>query len=121
MALKFHLIYKLYRSRLKNNANKSKNPSDIVKFNSNTLRNLMLLEKDKLLSKQKYAAAIFNEHFGSIIDSLNLFSWPENTSMSLGNDTVNSISKRFAFHRSIKAIKKTFKLKKNKDHKNDYK
>ena len=71
----------------------------------------MLLEKDKLLSKQKDVAPIFNKHFGSITDSLNLFSWPENTSMSSGNDTINSINKKFAFHRSIKTIKKKFKIK----------
>ena len=44
---------------------------------------MMLLEKDKLLSKQKDVAAIFNKHFGSITDWLNLFSWPEDPSMSL--------------------------------------
>ena len=31
--------------------------------------------------------------------------------MSSGNDTVNSIIKRFAFHQSIKAIKKKLKIK----------
>ena len=31
--------------------------------------------------------------------------------MSSGNDTVNSIIKTFAFHQSIKAIKKKFKIK----------
>ena len=54
----------------------------------------MLLEKDKLLSKQTDVAVILNKHFGSITDSLNLFSWSENTSVSSGNDTINSISNR---------------------------
>ena len=58
--------------------------------------NIMLLEIDKLLSKQKDITAIFSKHFRSITDSLNLFSWPKNTSMSSGNDTINSISKTFA-------------------------
>ena len=31
--------------------------------------------------------------------------------MSSGNDTINSIIKKFAFHQSIKAIKKKFKSK----------
>ena len=143
----------MIRSRLKNKANKSKNPIDIVKFkrqrnlvtnlnkqaklqyfeklsvdcnskpflkackpyfsnkNSNIQENTMLLEKEKLLSKQKDVPSTFNKHFGSITDSLNLFSWPEDTSMSSGNDTINSIIKKFAFHRSIKAIKKKFKIK----------
>ena len=73
--------------------------------NSN-IENIMLLEKDKLLSKQNDVASTFNEHVGSITDSLNLFSWPEDTSMSSGNDTINSIIKKFAFHRSIKRTKK---------------
>ena len=61
--------------------------------NSNIQENIMLFEKDKLLSKQKDVASTFNKHFGSITDSLNLFSWPEDTSMSSRNDTINSIIK----------------------------
>ena len=71
----------------------------------------MLLEKEKLLSKQKDVASTFNKHFGSITDLLNLFSWPEDTLMSSGNDTIKFIIKKFAFHRIIKAIKKKFKIK----------
>ena len=44
-------------------------------------------------------------------DSLNLFSWPKDTSMLSRNETINSIIKTFAFHPSIKAIKKKFKIK----------
>ena len=79
--------------------------------NSYIQENTMLLEKDKFSSKQKDVATIFNKHFGSITDSLNLFSWPEETSMSSANDTINSISETFVFHGSKKAIKKKFKLK----------
>ena len=71
----------------------------------------MLFEKDKLLLKQKDVAAVFKKHFGSITDSLNLFSWSKNTSMSSENDTTNSIIKKFAFHRSIKTIKQKIKNK----------
>ena len=56
-------------------------------------------------------ASTLNQHFGSIIDSLNLFSWPEDTSMSTGNDKINFIIKKSAFQPSIKAINKTFKSK----------
>ena len=70
----------------------------------------MFLEKDKLLSKQKDFASIFKKHFRSMIDSLNLFSWPEDTSVSAGNDTINSIIKKIAFHQSLKATKKKFKI-----------
>ena len=73
----------------------------------------MLIEKDKLLSKQKDVASTFNKRFGSITDSLNLFSWPEDTSMSSRNDTINSIIKKFACHPSIKVINKNSKLKTN--------
>ena len=73
----------------------------------------MLQEKDKLLSKQKDVASTFNKHFGSITDSLNVFSWPEDTSTSSRNDTVNSIIKKCVFHPSIKAIKKISKSKAN--------
>ena len=73
--------------------------------NSYIQENIMLLEKDKLLSKQTDVAAILNKHFGSITDSLNLFSWPENTSMSSGNDTINSISNRSMCKWNIKALK----------------
>ena len=48
----------------------------------NRTSQIMLLEKDKLLSKQKDASSIFNKHFGSTTDLLNLFSWPEDTSMT---------------------------------------
>ena len=71
----------------------------------------MLLEKDKLLSKQKDIAAIFNNYLGSITDYLSLVSWSGDTSMSSGNDTINPISKTFVFHQSKKAIKKKFKIK----------
>ena len=144
----------MIRSRLKNKANKSKNPIDIVKFkrqrnlgtnklnkqaklqyfeklsvdcnskpfwkackpyfsnkNSNIQENIMLLEKEKFLSKQKDVASTFDKHFGSITNSLNLFSWPEDTSMSSRNDTINSIIKKIACHPSIKVIKKKFRIK----------
>ena len=57
----------------------------------------MLLEKDKLLSKQKDVASTFTRHFVSITDSLNLFSSPEDISISSGNDTINSIIKKLPF------------------------
>ena len=71
----------------------------------------MLLEKDKLLSKQKDVASPFNKHFVPVTDALNLFSWPENTSMWSGNDTINSIVKKLAFHQSLETIKRKIKIK----------
>ena len=74
--------------------------------NSNIQGNTMLVEKDKLLSKQKDVASDFNKHLGSITDSLNLFSFLEYTSVSSGNNTINSVIKKFVFTPSINAIKK---------------
>ena len=65
--------------------------------NSNIQENIMLLEKDKLLSKQKDVTSTFNKHFGSITDLLNRFSWPKDTSISSGNDTINSFIKNLPF------------------------
>ena len=45
--------------------------------------------------KQNDVAAIFNKYSGSNTDLLNLFSWLEDTSMSSGNGTVNSIIEEF--------------------------
>ena len=46
----------------------------------------MLFKKSKLLLKLKDAASTFSKHFGSITNSLNLFSWPKDTLMSAGNE-----------------------------------
>ena len=60
--------------------------------------NIMLLKKDKLLSKQKDFTSTFNKHFGSVSDSLNLCSQPKDTSVPSENDTTNSTIKKIAFH-----------------------
>ena len=54
----------------------------------------MLLEKNKLLLKQNDVTSTFTEHFRSITDSLSLFSWPKDTSVSSGNDKINFIIKK---------------------------
>ena len=48
----------------------------------------MLVERGKLLSKQKNVASSFSKHSGLITDPLNLFSCPKDTLMSSGNDKV---------------------------------
>ena len=52
-------------------------------------KNIMLLEKYKFLSKQKDVISIINKHFESSTDWPDLLSWPEDTSMSSLNDTIN--------------------------------
>ena len=69
----------------------------------------MQVEKGKLLSKQKGIASTFSKYFGSTTGTLNLFSWPEDTPIPAGNDKLNSIIKKFAFHSSTKGIKKKSK------------
>ena len=71
----------------------------------------MLRENDKLLLKQEDVVSTFNKHFGSVTDSLNLFSRPEDLLMSSANDTINSIIKKLSFQRSIKTIKDKTKIK----------
>ena len=51
-----------------------KNVNCTSQVNSNIQENIMLHEKDKLLSKQEDVVSTFNKHFGSVTDSLNLFS-----------------------------------------------
>ena len=71
----------------------------------------MLLEKDKMLSNKRMLLQFSTNIPNQLTDSLNLFDWFEDTSMSSGNDTINSIIKNFVFHQSIKKIKKKFKIK----------
>ena len=66
-------------------------------LNRTSIQENILLEKNKLLSKQKYVASTSNKHPGSITNLLNLFSGPEDTSLSTGNDTINYIIKKFVF------------------------
>lgn len=64
-----------------------------------------MLVKNGKLSKVKDVASTFSEHFWSIADLLNLFSWPGDNPISAGNDKVSSIVKKFTSHPSIKVIK----------------
>ena len=66
--------------------------------NSNILENIVLLEKDEFVIKTKGCPFNFQKTFRI-----------NETSMSLGNDTMNSIIQKFTFCRSKTAIKKKFK------------
>ena len=72
--------------------------------NSNIEENKMLLEKGKLLSKEKDVGLIFRKHIGSITHSSYLFNWPEDASVSTGNDTINFIIKKFVFQQNKKPV-----------------
>ena len=41
--------------------------------------NIMLIEKDEILLKNKKIADVFNSYFDSVTDSLDLFSWATQT------------------------------------------
>ena len=64
-------------SRLKNKANRSKNPVDIVNYKKQ--RNLVanLIENDRMLLKNEEVAKEFNQYFGHITDSLDLYEFPD--------------------------------------------
>ena len=69
----------------------------------------MLVENDQVLSEQKEVACTFNEYFGSIIEKLNLFTWPE-PPLTEGNQ-INMIDKiilKYNSHPSIKMLKRHF-------------
>ena len=57
----------------------------------------MWLEKDELLSKQKDVASTFNKHFGPVTDLLNLFSWPEDISVSSENTQLTALLNSLPF------------------------
>ena len=59
--------------------------------------NIMLYQENKLLSKQEDVVSTFSKHLGSVTDSLNLFSRPEDLLISSANETINSIIKKSAF------------------------
>ena len=136
------------RSRLKNKANKTKDPSDIKnykkqrnyvahlnkeakleycsKFESNDNKafwvnckpyftnkhskaetDIMLSETGELILKNKEIANIFNDHFGSIVQNLDLDHWNDHSlSLTKSSDRIENIIKRYKNHPSIRKIKK---------------
>ena len=81
------------RSKLKNKANKTKNPFDIINYKkqsnyvtklnktakleyfNNLKLDIILNENRELLLKDKDIADTFNEYFRSIVESLDLYKW----------------------------------------------
>ena len=60
--------------------------------------------KKKILLQNKQLASQFNEYFGQIIDSLELYNYPCNNIDALVND-IDCITLKFTSHLSIKNIK----------------
>ena len=64
----------------------------------------MLIEKDKILLKNKKIADILNSYFNSVIDSLDLFSWFSQTD-NKNIDALQNILESFHNHPSLIKIK----------------
>ena len=67
--------------------------------------NIMLIEKDEILLKNKKIADVFNSYFDSVTDSLDLFSWSTQTD-NKNTDALQNILKRFHNHPSLIKIKR---------------
>lgn len=63
--------------------------------------------KKKILLQNKQLASQFNEYFGQIIDSLELYNYPCNNIDGLVND-IDCVTLKFTSHLSIKNIKQNF-------------
>ena len=142
------------RSRLKNKANRSKDPVDIANYkkqrnlvvslnrqakskyfneDSNTESSrpfwetckpyfsnkhargdskIMLIENDKMLLKNEEVAKEFNQYFGHITDSLDLYEFPD-VRVCEGRDDIDNIVYKFRNHPSIIKIKERYKVKEN--------
>lgn len=63
--------------------------------------------KKKILLQNKQLSSQFNEYFGQIIDSLELYNYPCNNIDGLVND-IDCVTLKFTSHLSIKNIKQNF-------------
>ena len=70
---------------------------------------ILLVEKDELLLKNKKVADVFNSYFQSITDSLDLFEWPLGSTDQI-YDSIDKIIDSFWFHPSIKNVKCIYKI-----------
>ena len=66
----------------------------------------MLNEDDKMLLKNEEVAKEFNQYFGHVTDSLDLYEW-----VCEGQDDVDNIVYKFRNHPSIIKIKERYKVK----------
>ena len=69
----------------------------------------MLIENDKMLLKNK---EVFNQYFGHITDSLDLYEFPHEK-VCEGLDDIDNVVYKFRNHPSIVKIKEQYKVKSN--------
>ena len=72
----------------------------------------MLIENDKMLLKNEEVAKEFNQYFGHITDSLDLYEFPDAT-VCEGRDGIDKIVYKSRNHPSIIKIKERYKVKEN--------
>ena len=85
----------------------------LFQINSKADNDIVLNENGALILKNKEIADTFSNHFGSIVDNLNLQYWNETSDMpSLGlwSKELNYIINKYKNHPSIKTIKQNFQL-----------
>ena len=70
----------------------------------------MLIENDKMLLKNEEVAKEFNQYFGHITDSLDLYEFPD-VRVCEGRDDIDNIVYKFGNHPSIIKIKERYKVK----------
>ena len=75
--------------------------------------NIMLLENDDIVIKDEEIAIIFNEHFGSIIEALDLSDWRGNCFSDNNRDMIGNIIHKYRSHPSIQKIKNKIKIAKS--------
>ena len=73
---------------------------------------IMLIENDKMLLINEEVGEVFNQYFGHITDSLDLFEFPDEK-ICEGLDDIDNIVSKFRNHPSIVKIKEQYKVKSN--------
>ena len=73
---------------------------------------IMLIENDKMLLKNEEVGKVFNQYFGHITDSLDLYEFPDEKVWE-GLDDIDNIVYKFRNHPSIVKIKEQYKFKSN--------
>ena len=72
----------------------------------------MLIENDKMLLKNEEVGKLFNQYFGHITDSLDLYEFPDEK-VCEELDDIDNIVYKFRNHPSIVKIKEQYKVKSN--------
>ena len=72
----------------------------------------MLIENNKMLLNNEEVAKEFNQYFGHITDSLDMYEFPD-VRVCEGRDDIDNIVYKFRNHSNIIKIKERYKVKEN--------